>query len=346
MSLILSIGLVGCAANNPTKDSDVVRDRSVEDRIRDGEALSTTREAAERSAQREKDKSTGYGSKPGVGGSRKTTPGSNTAPMGSGVDASEKAPKTAAKTDSLGSLASLFGKSSSSGGSGMGMWLAAGAALLLVKGGDLLSGGGKGLSALLGGNKDKTHSKNAEVTSDLGGKSSGSETAVGVGKTTGGEVQITSAAKTPPMKPEGGRPTESTAGSEELAKLLRIQVPLTKPPAPSQDKSEPKPKTPGYFIRLKKPDGSVSMIGPDGPASSNNTPALEIELAPATEETAQQFIDQIGSVAKDSPLSGLDRDLKAEALALNDPSYPALEKALKNVLKRFKSLRDKEGDAK
>jgi len=334
MSLILSIGLVGCAANNPTKDSDVVRDRSVEDRVRDGEALSTTREAAERSAQREKDKSTGYGSKPGVGGSRKTTPGSNTAPIGSGVDASEKAPKTAAKTDSLGSLASLFGKSSSSGGSGMGMWLAAGAALLAVKGGDLLSGGGKGLSALLGGNKDKTHSKNkeetAEVTSDLGGKSSGSETAVGVGKTTGGEVQITSAAKTPPMKPEGGRPTESTAGSEELAKLLRIQVPLTKPPAPSQDKSEPKPKTPGYFIRLKKPDGSVSMIGPDGPASSNNTPALEIELAP--EETPEQLIAQIESVEKDSKPSGLDRDRKAEAL--------------ENVLKRFKSLRDKEGDAK
>lgn len=333
MSLILSIGLVGCAANNPTKDSDVVRDRSVEDRIRDGEALSTTREAAERSAQREKDKSTGYGSKPGVGGSRKTTPGSNTAPIGSGVDASEKAPKTAAKTDSLGSLASLFGKSSSSGGSGMGMWLAAGAALLAVKGGDLLSGGGKGLSAL------------------LGGKSSGSETAVGVGKTTGGEVQITSAAKTLPMKPEGGRPTESTAGSEELAKLLRIQVPLTKPPAPSPDKSEPKPKTPVYSIRLKKPDGSVSMIGSDGPAFSNKTPALEIELAPDPEETAEQLIAQIESVPKDSKPSGkpsgLDRDLKAEALALNDPSYPALEKALKNVLEQFKSLRDnKEGDAK
>jgi len=370
MSLILSMGLVGCAANNPTRDADVIRDTSVENRIRDGEALSTSREAAERSAQRQKDKSTSYGSQPGAGGSRKTTPGTKTT-KGSDLGANDSTTKATSETAGLGSLASLLGKSSGGSGSGMGMWLAAGAALLAVKGGDLLSGGGKGLNALLGADKkdskDSKDSKSGDApttaTSDLRGSGSGSA------GNTGGEVSRDEAAKSPPMKPEGSRPTDAELGAKAVAKMLHVQLPLekadeskkdsgseTEKPAvqeeaklevktePAKDKASEsaapseapsvKPngeavsliaKAPasGFVIRLRKKDGSVSLIDENGIIA----PEAQIETAP------KALVAKLEPVENQLP-TGTDADPKAEqTVILEHPFHPSLEKTFKSLRK-------------
>lgn len=73
LSVLFALSLSACSKSNPTQGQDVIRDRRVEDRIRDGQELGAKREQQERANQSAADRQTRQdGGNNNLGGSRKT----------------------------------------------------------------------------------------------------------------------------------------------------------------------------------------------------------------------------------------------------------------------------------
>lgn len=284
---LLAIGLVGCAADNPTRDSDIVRDSSVSDRVRQGEALRQSNEQKERSTQNSKERNgkADYGYDNG-GGSRKRDSSRNRN-RGNDFNADEKdSSKKKANNDDRFSnaLAGLMGNSGKD--NNMGMWMGALVAGLLVKGGDILKGGAEGAKALLGGNSDskkESTAKNSENSKDqrssLG--SAGALTASG-----NGSMVVTNSAPANSNSAVsaniGTAEAPASSSSASLESILRFDPSLpflagtasnTPPASASGAPSAPVAALPQSPVAQQAPSSAQAAAGaPPAPTSAGAAP--------------------------------------------------------------------------